>query len=266
MNTRSTLSRLPRSGAPLLAGLLLASLFLTGCAAPKAPHTYVYFPPPPDEPRIQFLTSFSSEAGLGQPGTFTDFVVGREKYHRPIVKPYGITTTPGKIYIAVTMTSAIEVVDLNKRQLRYFKPIGEATLGVPINIAVDLDGTRYITDTKRNQVLVFKEETYAGAIGAKDEMRPTGVALFGDRLYVTDLKNQCVRVYNKVTRDLLFSVPRNPADEKAQLFGPTNVDVDGDGRIYVSDTRGFFVNVYDAQGNFLHTSEKVKDALKLNAE
>jgi len=46
--------------------------------------------------------------------------------------------------------------------MSFFNPVGDATLGMPINIAVDADGTRYITDTKRNQVLVFKGDAYVG--------------------------------------------------------------------------------------------------------
>jgi DNA-binding beta-propeller fold protein YncE len=241
----------------LLVGCLLAVLCLAaGCATGPKQQTgaHVFFPPPPDEPRIQFLMSFSSESDLGTGSTFTDFVVGKDKVHRPIVKPYGMATTPGQIFVCDTTISAVEIVDLAKRRIHYFKPGGEATLGTPINIAIDTDGTRYITDTRRNQVLIFaKDERYLGALGARDEMRPVGVAVSSKRLYVTDLNNHCLRVYDKANRELLFTVPRDGDDERAQLFGPTNVALDPAGNIYVSDTRGFFVNVYDPEGKYIRT-------------
>jgi DNA-binding beta-propeller fold protein YncE len=251
MNGKRLINGIHRDLIPVAA--TAAVLFLAGCASPKGPKTHVFFPPPPDEARIQFLTSFSSEEGLQGDRTFTDFVVGTEKYARPIVKPYGITTVPGKLYICDTVPATIEVVELGKRRMRYFKPAGDGTLGTPINIAVDADSTRYITDTKRGQVLVFQEENYVGAIGARDEMKPAGVALTKDRIYVTDLKNHSVRVYNKANRELLFSFPKADSDEKARLFAPTNVTIDKQGSVYVSDTGGFFVNVYDAEGNYLRT-------------
>jgi len=231
---------------------VVAALF-TGCSTPKTATTHVFFPPPPDEPRIQFLSSFSSEEQLQGSRSFTDFVVGTEKYTRPIVKPYGIASSPGKIYVCDTVPATVEVVELGKRRIRYFKPVGEATLGTPINIAVDTDGMRYVTDTKRDQVLVFKEETYVGALGARDEMKPAGVALTKERIYITDLKNHCVRVYNKASRELLFTFPKAGDDEKSKLFAPTNVAIDKQGQVCVSDTGGFFVNVYQADGKYVRT-------------
>lgn len=71
--------------------------------------------------------------------------------------------------------------------------------------------------------------------------------------YVTDLLNHYVRVYNKANHQLLFTVPRNSTNEASRLSGPTNVAVDQQGRIYVSDSRGFEAKIYDAEGNYLRT-------------
>lgn len=220
---------------------------------PKAAPPPLFFPLPPDPPRIQFLTSFSSEEGLQGERKFYTFIVGTEKIHRPIVKPYGIASSPGKIYIADTVPAVVEVADLKKRRMSYFQPGGDATLGLPINIAVDGDGTRYITDTKRNQVLVFRGDNFAGAIGKVDEMTPSGVALSGKRIYVTDLQNHCVRVYDKGSLNLLFTFPKAGGDKNAQLYSPTNVAIDPQGRVYVSDTGAYRVNLYDADGKYLRS-------------
>jgi sugar lactone lactonase YvrE len=241
--------------SPKIAGIAGAALLLmaAGCASqPKAKEVHVFFPPPPDEPRIQYLMSFGSESALGGRGKFADFVMGGQTIHRPILKPYGVTTTKGKIYICDTQAAAVETADLVKRTLRYLKPTGEAMLAVPINVAVDKDGTKYVTDTKREEVLMFDSaNAYLGTLGQKGKMKPCGIAVAGDRLYVSDLKNHCVRVYRKANRELLFSVPRDPADEKAKLHSPTNLAVDQQGRLYVSDTGGFMVQIYDADGKHL---------------
>ncbi len=227
-----------------------------GCATkPKtAKQNYYFFPPAPDEPRIQFLTSFGQEADLGGASKFSDFVVGNQRVIRPILKPYGVTAGQGKIYVCDTQPGNVSIVDLSRRSIRYFKPDGDAAMKVPINIAVDKDGTRYVTDTKRCQVLIYSPDgSLISQIGRKNEMKPCGIALAGDRLYVTDLSNHCVRVFNKTSREALFSIPRNPTDEKGQLFSPTNLAIDKQGRIYVSDSGGFVVKIYDAEGNHLRT-------------
>ena len=235
-------------GWPCAAFLALAA----GCATPAGKKVNVFFPLPPDEPRIQYLTSFGSEFDLGGQSRWARFILGDNQVYRPIVKPYGLATSRGKVYVCDTQTANVAVVDLVKRRLRYMRPSGEAALGTPINIAVDQDGTRYVADMTRELVMIYdKEGGYLGAIGKKGEMKPCGIALDRDRLYVGDLKKSCVRVYAKEKRELLFTVPRDGADVKAKLHSPTNVAVDQQGRIYASDTGGFLVQIYDAEGRHL---------------
>jgi DNA-binding beta-propeller fold protein YncE len=239
----------------IIALVVAMSLFLIGCATGKKKSAGpVFFPPPPDEPHLQFLTSFDSEAALGGSGGFTEFVVGKDKAGKPIVKPYGMTPTPNWLYICDTQIGALEIVDLARKRMRYFTPEGQGQLGIPVNVAIDADGTRYITDTKRGQVVVFTaEDEYRGSIGAKDEMKPAGIGVSKDRIYVTDLKNHSVRIYNKADRKLLFSVPREGDDPRARMYSPTNLAIDKDGKVYVSDTGDFSVKVLDADGKYLKT-------------
>jgi DNA-binding beta-propeller fold protein YncE len=241
----------------LLAGLGTVLLNSSSAAKEaKKPAEYLFFPPPPDEPHIQFLASFSTEEQLQELAgkrKFFNFIVGEERMQRPIVKPYGITSTPGRLYVCDTGPGSIEIIDLEKRRISYFRPGGNGTIGTPINIAVDDDGTRYITDTKRKQVLIYKVEDYAGAIGEKDDMKPVGVALAGGRIYVTDIQNHCVRVYDKTSLKELFRFPKTDVKEQSEerLYSPTNVALGKNGKVYVSDTGGFSVNVYDSEGKFL---------------
>jgi DNA-binding beta-propeller fold protein YncE len=234
----------------LLAGLLgLAA----GCASKKPiAKNYTFFPPPPDAPRIQYLMSYGSESDLGSRGRFQEFVVGKEKTFKPIWKPYGVAIHQGKVYVVDTQGANVTMADLAKHRLELLKPEGQEAMRLPINVAVDKDGACYVTDIVRSQVLIYGNDgKLLTVLGKPGEMKPCGIALAGERLYVTDMTNHCVRVYNRSTRQLLFNVPRNLADEKAKLFGPTNVAVDEKGRICVSDTQGFVVKVYDAEGNFL---------------
>ncbi len=229
---------------------------LSGCAtAKKAPPSYTVFPPPPDEPHVQFLTSFSSDADLGRSPSFADYITGKPIGPNPLVKPYGMALSEGKLYVCDTMASAVEVFDLAKKRARYFAPRGEGRLQTPIHIAIDADGTRYIADTGREQVLIYdKEDKFVAALGTKEEMRPCDVVLMPDRFYVADLKNHTVRVYNKADRKLLFSIPRDAKAEKGKLFSPTNLALDPQGgRLLVSDTGAFSVQVYDLEGNYIRT-------------
>ncbi len=229
--------------------------FLCGChTAPKAPSKYTFFPPAPSEPRVQFLTAFSSDTDFGRKTSFVEYLTGRPNLPAKVVKPYGLAVKPGEIRVCDSAIGVLEVFDLVQKQGRCFTPHGEGHLQTPINISIDSDGTQYVADTGRNQVLLFsKDDTYLGAMGGKDEMKPTDVAITPDRLYVTDLSHCAVRVYNKADRTLLFTIPRDKADPKAKLYQPTNLALDGKGQLWISDTGGFSVQVYDLEGNHLRS-------------
>jgi DNA-binding beta-propeller fold protein YncE len=234
-------------------GLLLVA-FSAGCVSNKgdAPTEYAFFPPAPDEPRIQYLMSFGSEADLSGRGKFNTFIVGREKLHRPIWKPYGITATPGKLYVVDTMPGNVSITDMALSRLRYIRPAGSGAMQMPINVAVTKDGTIYVTDTERGQVIIFNTAgNYAGVLGTHGKDKPCGIAVDDERVYVTDLAHSCARVYSQSTRELLLTLPTDPANPESRLYQPTNIAVDRKGRIYVSDTGGFAVQVYDAQGKHL---------------
>jgi DNA-binding beta-propeller fold protein YncE len=193
----------------------------------------------------------------------------------------------GKLYVCDTGSSAVEILDLKKKEFRYFTPLREGSLRTPVNIAVDHDGTRYVADTGRGQVVIFAaDDRYLGAIGEKvvratkahskapvpaaepsteekvDEMKPTDVAIAGDRLYVSDLKNNRVRVYDKATRKLLFTIPADPAaeDPQARLYAPVNLAVDAQRRLYVTDIGAFRVQQYGPDGKYLRTIGRLGDS------
>jgi len=227
-----------------------------GCATqhPAAPAAYTYFPPAPDEPRVQFLTSFSSGADLGGGSSFVDFITGKPAAPNALVKPYGLAVKDGKIYVCDTVANAVEVFDLVRKSSSYFAPRAEGRLLMPINITIDADGTRYVADTGRNQVVIFdKNGNYLDAMGTKDEMKPCDAAITADRLYVADLQGHAVRVYDKPARKLLFTIPRDPKAAEGRLFSPTNLALDKQGHLLVSDLGGFAVQVYDLDGKYLRT-------------
>jgi DNA-binding beta-propeller fold protein YncE len=241
---------------PQLIGVAALIVLLTaGCSTSKPkPQNFLFFPPAPDEPRIQYLMSFGSENELGGNSKFNEFLLGEEKVYRPIWKPYGVAIQGGKIYVCDTQAGNISIADIAKRKMRYLRPEGQAAMKVPVNLAVDKDGTIYVADTGRSQVLVYdKDGNLIEALGKRAEMQPGAVAVTSDRLYITDMTNHCVRVYSKADRKLLFTAPRDSSNDKIKPFGPTNIAVDQQGRMYVSDTRGFNVKIYDADGNHLRT-------------
>lgn len=242
-----------------VAGALALLALLSGCATGRTgkPSHYTFFPPSPDEPRIQFLTSFSSDLDIGRDSKFVDFITGVPTAEKQLVKPYGLAMRDGRIFVCDTVAGVIQVFDLVKKRADYFTPKGDGRLQTPINIAFDKDGTRYVADNGRQQVLIYdKDGVFVAAIGTTGEMAPCDVAVAGDRILIADLKAHCVRVYDKKERKPLFTIPRDPKATEGKLFSPANMAVDEKGRVFVSDIGGSVVQVYDSEGAPLRTIGK----------
>jgi DNA-binding beta-propeller fold protein YncE len=192
---------------------------------------------------------------LGRGRSFYDYVTGVQTTTAPLTKPYGLAVYDGKIFVCDTVADKIEVFDFKEHRASYFDPQGEGKLRLPINITIDRDGTRYVADTGRAQVLIFRPDgTFIEALGMKDEMKPSDVAVSSDRLYIADLLNHCVKVYGKTDHKLLFTIPVDASGKQGKLLSPTNLALDQEhNRLLVADTGGNTVQVYDLQGKYLRS-------------
>jgi len=247
-------------------------LALAGLAAGCTTHSktakvnYEFFPAPPDVPHLQFLTGFSSETELGANlhRSFLMYLTGQKPRPKEISKPYGVAAHNHKLYICDTDYGAVLVMDLKTKSATVFMAQGQGVLKVPLNIAIDDDENFYVADSGRDQVVVFdKDQNYVAAIGKLGEMKPRDVAVDKNRIYVADFQNHNVHVLDKATRKPLFDIPHGPDATNAprRLYSPTNLALDSKGRIYVSDTGAFHVQVYDTDGNYLRSVGSMGDSL-----
>ena len=70
---------------------------LMGCATHRvAVPKPVFYPPPPEPPRLQFLTSYATANDVAPQSRFAAFIIGKAPT-RPIFKPYGIACSRGQI-------------------------------------------------------------------------------------------------------------------------------------------------------------------------
>ena len=241
-----------------VAGLLLTFLLLllvaAGCATKPVKITRLFYPPPPDEPRLQYLTGFSSESKFFEKSSFRTFLVGKSRKDPVVGKPYGIGSRRNEVFFCDTGFSGVGIMKLDRQVMEVFVPQGEGKMKTPINVGTDAQGNLYVTDTERRQVLVYgPDRSPLEPIGRKDEMKPCGLAIAGEQLYVTDLQNHQVRIYRLADRTLVRTIPRSDDAGQGKLFSPVNVAVDAQGKVYVSDPGAFRVQVYDAEGKYLRT-------------
>ncbi|MDH5181096.1 MAG: hypothetical protein OEZ39_10690 [Gammaproteobacteria bacterium] len=245
-------------------GLLFCGLLLvlaTGCTGPGVREgSPVFYPPLPNPPRIQHLRSFTALKDLGGGGGFAEFVLGKESNEALINKPYGVAMHNGKIYAVDTRGPGYVVLDLTEKKRVMVHGSGGGRMKKPINITIDKDGNKYVTDTGRGQVLKYDQnDRFVQAYGTEGQFKPGDVVLVDDRMYVSDLKNHLIQVLDKNSGKLLFKMATPDSKEGVVQF-PTNMAAYGDS-LYVSDTGNFKISKYNLDGKYIHSLGNVGSAL-----
>ena len=241
---------------PALLSLVL--LLATGCASTpppsgRPPETSVmkaaFWPPYPDEPRIQFLTSYlNSKEVEPSRSKLDDLVYGKEKEETQTVsKPYGVRMWNGKIYVCDLRSNCVVIFDLRKKQTLIMGKSGSEPLQTPTDIAIADDGTKYVTDTGRGLVVVFDaSDKSVNVIGHKD-FKPVAAAVYKDDLYVVDTAGKRLEVFNRHTGQLMRTIG-GPGGNIGQFILPISVTVDKNGFIYVMDIMTTRLTKFDQSG------------------
>lgn len=255
---KTTVAAMKSLGVPVCVAL---ALFAAACAAPvRKPAAPVFFPPAPELPRIQYLTSFSGLKDIEAQSAFNRFVLG-ELQDVKVDKPYGVAVYDGKIYVCDTNAS-VAVFDLKAGSFGPLKgAAGPGKLNQPINISIEPDGTKYVADPVRGQIVAFdRDDEYLDAYGAPGAWRPVDAVPFEDRLYVADVENRVVKVFEKRGGQMVKTIgDKGPGAER--LNRPTNLAFDADGFLYVTDAGRFQVVKFDRDGHFKSAVGKPGDNL-----
>ncbi len=246
--------------ATATACLAVAIISSAGCASSSGPTkptvpsgSYVFWPQFPDDPRMQYLRSISSSDDLAAAGesSFSKMIFGKKQHDSEgINKPYGVAMHDGKLYVCDIRNDCLTVLDLKKRQTRLVGMNGMMTLKRPVAVAVAADGEIYVADNDRGSIFVFDpSEKYSRVMG-HPKLKPAGVAVFGDRLYVTDMTSQSVEIYDRKSGDKQASFG-TVGDEDGQFRLPLGIAVDTKGDVYVVDMMRCRVQKFSPDGKFL---------------
>lgn len=237
--------------------LLLAPLILLfGCAAPeKVEETTVFYPSPPQQPRLQFLVSINGEEDIGEPqSALKEFLVGDAASEKWIGKPYDIASSPGKIYVMDRRFNKLLIIDLAKRTFNFLNDNKLGALAEPSGIWVSEDEVKYIADMKRKQVVVFdRDNNYLRVYGQKNLFdKPVDVAVYNDRVYVCDMKKHKIFVLDKGSGSLVTTIGSLGVGD-GKLYKPSHINVDQAGNIYINDAFNFKVHKFDKYGEFVRS-------------
>ncbi len=245
-----------------------AIVIFSGCQQPVPKEILgpVFFPKPPDKPRLQFLKSFSGpeDVGVKGPSALERFIVGEPETMEAIVKPYGLAIFQGKLYVCDVGKRMVEVLDLENHTFSYLTK--DIRLMGPRNIYIDDDATKYIADPIAGAVFVFdKNNNLSDILGRKLKFKPEDVVVHGQRCYVADSNSNQVVVLDKTTGEEVDRMGQKGVLEDpealsavaelppAQFLLISDLTVDQQGNVYVTDKAGGRITEFDKSGVFKRT-------------
>ncbi len=219
----------------------------------------VFFPPPPNQPRLQFLTSYSGGENfdIAKPSALELFVLGESEIPvGTIDKPYGVDIHKGKIYVCDVGQGNIKVMDLVNRTFTVF-PSGRSLVR-PTNIFIEPDGTKYVADPLVGAVMVYNAENKpVHFLGKNLVIEPIDLIVRDDRLYLTDAKANQVLVLDKRNGKLLQRIGEGVEEEALldsnKFFSITDLYLDSKGDIYVGDKIKGQLTRFNSDGVFVRT-------------
>jgi DNA-binding beta-propeller fold protein YncE len=245
---------------------LVALLCSCAKAPPKIDYGPAFWPSPPAEPRIQYLTGITDSVDIeGEKTGFSLIVTGREdpSYIKRIGKASGITAHDGKLYVSSTGFGQLVVIDVVNKSFDYLKGnTGAGKLKKPVNSTLDEQGNIYVVDTAREQIVVFDSAgNYLRAFGSFGEnSRIVDVAVYGGKVYALDTRANLIRVLDPATGKELKTFGGNESEAKNNLAIPFAMTMDGAGGIYITNIGNGRVLKYDIDGNFLDGFGRIGDS------
>jgi DNA-binding beta-propeller fold protein YncE len=254
-------------------GVIWMTCLFTGCRSVEVKQLVsepVFFPPPPEAPRLQFLTSLSGPEDLGVRATdgFERFVLGEPEAIEGIAAPYGMALFEGKLYVCDVGRKTVAMFDLRNRTFGYLTK--DRRLMKPANIFIDDNGWKYVTDSTAGLVFVFDyDNNLIHMLGQQLKISPVDVVVRGALCYVTDCASNQVVVLNKVTGEQIMRVglrrrTGGPVQPEAELppgeFSLiSDLALDQQGNIYVTDKAGARITQFDPSGIFRRTIGRLGD-------
>lgn len=277
---------------------LLALVFLTGPSAlyagkkkkdepapEKKPNimelidiSKVVWPAPPAITRIRYLNYFCCEKYTPPPAkkksSWMDKMAGGETEQQKMAEkplfalwtPYGVAVdSKGNLYVADGKVGAVFIFNTETKDVSMIKHGVQARFGDIIGLAVDDSDRLFVSDTKLHRVMVFdKNHKPEGAI-SQGLVDPAGMVVDNENrfLYVADAALDQVLVYDADKLTLIRKIgttgKAHTLTEPGEFSVPTNVALDADNNLYVSDTYNNRVEIFDADGNFIRQWGKAGD-------
>ena len=231
---------------------LLAVFLLAGCAPKATPKVKVYWPPPPNDSKMEWIVTYATEDDFRKTESekMRDKVIGTaaaNRFGKPI---FAASRGDGVVYVSDIDNAEIRVLDFNERT----STVLEASISMPLGLAFDSEGSFFVADARQKQIFKFNSQMEpVQNFGSGSLLKPTYIALdeSRSRLYVSDVQAHQVVAFDLASGEELFVIDGKDG-EAEKLYGPQGVAVDAQGRVFVAEQLNARIQVFDTEGKFLY--------------
>jgi len=248
---------------------------------PATPHklqwdiSKLVWPQPPNIARVKYLDYFAGmkidysppAATPKKKQSWMDRVAGTKQednidklktYPWQLLGPYGIAIdSKGLVYVADQKVGAVFIFNTEAHDATLIKNGVDANFGWINGVAIDDSDRLFVSDGKMHRVLVFNPKHVVEGQIAQGLVDPVGLAIDNENrfLYVVDTQQDQVIVYDadslKELRRIGTGGKNHYLTTPGDFGAPSNVALDKDGNVYVTDTMNNRVEIFDAEGTFI---------------
>lgn len=237
-----------------------ALLLMTGCAAGPEVKKRYFWPPLPDEPKIEWLGAYRNK--LDMPRTSFEKFMEKLAGTPPVLslnRPLGIVSDgEDRVFISDVVLANVLVFDFKKRDAYYLgmdNPDEIVALRHPSGLAMDREKNLYVCDTLEKRIYVFspQEKPIRTIDISKDTIQPIGLAIDQERnrLLVGDVRAQVVKVFD-LNGKYLFTIGVSGGGNIDGAFSfPGMMAVMRNGNIVVADSMNARIQIFDPDGKYI---------------
>jgi DNA-binding beta-propeller fold protein YncE len=210
------------------------------------------WPPPPDSARVVYVRSFNNPADLGiKSSVFKrvgNWIAGGGIDERRMINPLGIALDEkGNVCFTDTAAKTVSCVDLAARRWQQWDHAGAVHFSMPVAVAKK-GNTVFVADSALGEIIAFDTGGKLLFEINHDLGRPSGLAILGDKLFVTDVEQHCVMVFDLRGRKLSTFGKRGTG--RGEFNFPTHASTDSHGHLLITDAMNSRVQIFDAEGKF----------------
>lgn len=216
----------------------------------------IFWPPPPTEARVTYLTSFTTADDLGiKPGLWENLksiFIGN--HTRKLVRPMSVVETPNKdIYVADAGAGGIHRFNVRNNEYEFILREGNKILPSPVALAIGPDNSVFIVDSALGKIFqVEASQSSANPILTNINFeQPSGITYSLDKklFYISDTNKHEIKIINE-NGTLIKSIGQR-GNSEAEFNFPTYLWLNRAGDLFVADSLNFRVQIFDGEGNFI---------------